>query len=57
MDSGAAASSVSREGGAMYAVGGIWSLDEALHDEQLRALRDEIVPRTVLCRPETRSHR
>jgi hypothetical protein len=40
----------------MYAVVGIWSLDEALHDEQLRALRDEIVPRTVLCRPEPRSH-
>ena len=31
----------------MYAVVGIWTLDEALHDEQLRALRDEIVPRTT----------
>ena len=31
----------------MYAVVGIWTLDEALRDEQLRALRDEIVPLTA----------
>lgn len=30
----------------MYAVVGIWTLDESLRDEQLRALRDEIVPLT-----------
>ena len=31
----------------MYAVVGIWTLDEALRDEQLRALREEIVPDTT----------
>jgi hypothetical protein len=31
----------------MFAVVGIWTLDEALRDEQLQALRDEIVPRTT----------
>lgn len=31
----------------MFAVVGIWTLDEALRDEQLRALRDEIVPWTT----------
>jgi len=31
----------------MYAVIGIWTLDEALRAEQLRALRDEIVPQTT----------
>jgi hypothetical protein len=28
----------------MYAVIGIWTLDEARRDEQLRALQDEVVP-------------
>jgi hypothetical protein len=31
----------------MYAVVGIWTLDEALRNEQLRMLRDEIVPGTA----------
>jgi hypothetical protein len=31
----------------MFAVVGIWTLDEALRDDQLRALHDEIVPLTA----------
>jgi hypothetical protein len=31
----------------MHAVVGIWTLDEALREEQLRVLHEEVVPRTV----------